>query len=557
MKYEITSVSDSNRPRGIYVLLAGWFLLNFFSATFTELSYDEAYYWMYSRFPSYGYFDHPPMVAWMNVPGSALLPGEAGVRLLTVFGSCVTLWLLYKLINPATTGTFALLVLSVFPFQLFGFMSVPDVPLLLFGTLFFYSYRQFLRQDTNFYTLLLALSMAGLMYSKYHGIIFMMATLVSNPALIKNRKILVAIFFSLLLYLPHLWWQYQHDFITFWFHLAGRFAGPYQLGYTAEYVMTQILFYGPVTGILLLYCAWRYKTADRFEKALRYTFFGTFLFFLLSTYKGRIEANWTIPALIPMTYLAIRYMEEKPFLLKWLKLSAALSIPLFIAARLVLVFSEEAYFHRMGELVGWRTYTQALIRQTGDLPLVANTYQEAAKLSFYSGKIIPSLNLNGRRNQYDLWDLAHTYQGKKVYFLSDYQKQGIPMINPKKDTSHLTLIDPLVSCQGLKIEAEDHRIRKNSRVEVPLNIKTVSGRYPASLASTATIRYTFYEKRTAKIIKQEETEILPLRDEKGNWSAVAQITSPGESGTYRVTFSFYAPVQGDWGSWKGSTFTVE
>ena len=44
--------------------------VNFWQAAQLELFNDEAYYWMCSRFPDWGYFDHPPMVAWWVILGS-------------------------------------------------------------------------------------------------------------------------------------------------------------------------------------------------------------------------------------------------------------------------------------------------------------------------------------------------------------------------------------------------------------------------------------------------------------------------------------------------------
>lgn len=47
------------------VLLAAVFVLNLVQASITELIYDEAYYWYYAQNLAWGYFDHPPMVAFM------------------------------------------------------------------------------------------------------------------------------------------------------------------------------------------------------------------------------------------------------------------------------------------------------------------------------------------------------------------------------------------------------------------------------------------------------------------------------------------------------------
>ncbi len=49
-----------------------------------ELYTDEAYYWLWSLRPAFGYYDHPPMVAWLIGLSRLLVPGEVGVRLLVL-----------------------------------------------------------------------------------------------------------------------------------------------------------------------------------------------------------------------------------------------------------------------------------------------------------------------------------------------------------------------------------------------------------------------------------------------------------------------------------------
>ena len=83
-------------PRLLILLLGGSLLLNLLQASFTELLYDEAYYWYYAQNPAWGYFDHPPMVAWMIALGGLFLKGELGVRLLSCLmgtGTLALLWL--------------------------------------------------------------------------------------------------------------------------------------------------------------------------------------------------------------------------------------------------------------------------------------------------------------------------------------------------------------------------------------------------------------------------------------------------------------------------------
>ena len=52
-------------PKLFYYLLGSILILNLLQANFTELIFDEAYYWHYAKNLTFGYFDHPPMVAWL------------------------------------------------------------------------------------------------------------------------------------------------------------------------------------------------------------------------------------------------------------------------------------------------------------------------------------------------------------------------------------------------------------------------------------------------------------------------------------------------------------
>src|SRR5690349_13883847 len=81
------------------IFYSTWLLLLLVQAFATELFDDEAYYWVYSKFPAWGYFDHPPMIAILIKAGYALLHNELGVRLITVFLSTAALYVTQTLIE--------------------------------------------------------------------------------------------------------------------------------------------------------------------------------------------------------------------------------------------------------------------------------------------------------------------------------------------------------------------------------------------------------------------------------------------------------------------------
>ena len=81
------------------LLLALWFVINIIQSVFTNLTYDEAYYWMFSKRLDWGYFDHPPMVALFIKLGGLLFSQELGVRFISVVAQLISLVLIWKLID--------------------------------------------------------------------------------------------------------------------------------------------------------------------------------------------------------------------------------------------------------------------------------------------------------------------------------------------------------------------------------------------------------------------------------------------------------------------------
>jgi hypothetical protein len=91
----------------------------------------------------------------------------------------------------------------------------------------------------------------------------------------------------------------------------------YRLGFTIEYVWGQLLLPGPFAGIILLPAAFLYRPANATEKALRYTMIGIYLFFLFSSFRGEVEANWTVPVLVPVFILAHQFLLDR---IRWQKI---------------------------------------------------------------------------------------------------------------------------------------------------------------------------------------------------------------------------------------------
>src|ERR1700726_4618840 len=77
--------NDLRLVRNTAVTIQALVALRLVSATWTPLTFDEAYYWMWSKHLAFGYYDHPPMVAYVIRLGTMVAGDtELGVRLVSI-----------------------------------------------------------------------------------------------------------------------------------------------------------------------------------------------------------------------------------------------------------------------------------------------------------------------------------------------------------------------------------------------------------------------------------------------------------------------------------------
>ncbi len=399
-----------------------WILLGLMQAGLTELQDDEAYYWVYSRYLDWGYFDHPPMIAVLIKMGYAIFPNELGVRLFPLLLNVLTLVIVEKLIEKKNPMLFYCIALSMAVIQLMGFIAVPDTPLIFFTALFFLCYKRFIGNFSLLNTFLLGLSVACLFYSKYHAVLIVLFTLLSNFKLFTKYQTYLAGIIALLLFAPHLWWEYQHDWVSFKFHLLENNAHIYKPAFTFEYILGQLAFPGPIAGLILIPAAIFYATKSKTEKAMRYTMIGIYVFFLLSAFRGKVEANWTVPVMIPLFVLAHQSLLEK---IKWQRLLFKLlpiTLVLVLFARVVMVADVLPMRAVKERYHAWKDWPAEMKKITKGMPVVfSNSYQRASKYWFYTGQLTYSQNAYlGRINNYNFWPIEDSLLGKPVYFMDVY-----------------------------------------------------------------------------------------------------------------------------------------
>ena len=79
------SAGDVRLVRNTLLTILALVVLRLAAAAVTPLTFDEAYYWMWSKNLAGGYYDHPPIVAYVIRAGTMIAgDSELGVRLVSI-----------------------------------------------------------------------------------------------------------------------------------------------------------------------------------------------------------------------------------------------------------------------------------------------------------------------------------------------------------------------------------------------------------------------------------------------------------------------------------------
>lgn len=527
-------------------MLGIWLIVNLLQATFTELFHDEAYYWMYSRVPDWGYYDHAPMIAWMIRLGYGILPHEIGVRLLTVLMSTGTIYLLYQILQPKDPKLIWGILLSVALVHVGGFFAAPDSPMIFFGTLFLYRYQRYLQAETPLTIGLLILSIVLLLYSKYHGIMLIFFTVVSHPKLLLKGSFWLAAFASLLLFMPHLVWLHEHDYASLTFHLLERTRTPWHIGMTLNFIGGQLLGLGPLVSLILLWGAFRHQVQNQFERSLKYCVIGIMGLLLLMSFKNNIEANWAASAYIPIMILAYLYLKDSVQWQKWLYRLAVPSMLIFIILRCYLVVDFIPQLKQIRpEFHGWDDWAEQIKDFADGRPVIfANSYQRASKYAFYSGGEVShsANNYFYRKNQYDLWPIEEALQGKPVLYLASFAMPYQKLIYPANgDSLAYSFIDSWRSYNKMDIEIDQEELvfPADSLITVPVTMVNPYS-YPINLSNIpdTKVYMTYHIFKDGEQIKSEYIKpYLKQVSFEDQYQTTAYFRTPAEPGEYQLLLS--------------------
>ncbi len=470
----------NNSSYSIFWMLLFWVVLNIFSAYYTGLANDEAYYWVFSQHLDWGYLDHPPVVAILIWLGQLLLDNNLGVRLFNVLLNVGSIYLLWKIckIYGKDIILFSFLYFGIAAFHVYSFIIVPDAPLLAASVLYFWFLKKYLAKDSIRNSLLLAVAIAFMIYSKYHGFLILICTIVALPKLFFKRSFWLVALFSIILFLPNIFWQVNNEIPSLEYHINGRGNLPYRIKDTTNYFLGLLLITGPLLGFVFWFIIFKTRAINRWEQVLKVAVFGFVIFFFIASFRSKIEPNWNSPLLIPLFILSYKYLIHH---LQFRKIAIVLgAITLVLSLSFRFYASNDEVYNNLSPLIDiknefhlWEDWSQSIAAIADGKPVVfLSSYQLASKYTYYTRELSHSYNaVYYRKNQYDLWEIENKLQGQNVLVVSKYKRENFQTVITPIGGYYYTEIENFRSYNKIKIELQNKISTLNAGDAYPLVVR--------------------------------------------------------------------------------------
>ncbi len=397
-----------------------------------DISPDEAHYWEWSRRLDLSYYSKGPMIAYLIAFSTWIFGNNPfAVRVLAVVFSFLSSIFIYKIgkeFFSERAGYIAGILFQLIPlFTVFGVIFTIDSPFIFFWILSIYLFAEALKGKKVCWILLGIIIGFGLL-TKYTMAFFYLCMLVyllkyksTNDSLLSKLSLAPAlsltIALSLIVFSPVIIWNFQHDWVTLK-HTAGQ-AHVYEgfkisLKSLAEFIGSQLAVVTPLIFALGFYFIFKPSALNISKRQWWFVLsfsMPVFLFFLLKSIQGKVQANWSMMAYIPFLF-TIAYAAEREILKKLVIASIVLSSIFTVLTYAIPFMNLPAKLDPSARLKGWKelgvkvSQLKKELEKDGKVVIFSDRYQISSELAFYvEGKPkVYCINLGRRMNQYDLWE---------------------------------------------------------------------------------------------------------------------------------------------------------
>jgi hypothetical protein len=224
--------------------------------------------------------------------------------------------------------------------------------------------------------------------------------------LLANPRFWVACGIAILLLLPNLWWNYQHNFISFQHtaEIAQQAENEPKLSRLLEFFAMQFLVFGPLTALIIL-ATLRNALSSENSKLLWSIFIPIFIVISVQALTARANINWGAPAYITGSLIVAIWLAQRDSN-RLIKLAVSVNLVLAI------LFYHYSTFQKVAgveptknnnpytRISGWYELGQSIqpyLDQHPEAPLAS----ESRKVLAYFGYYREPMDLFGRALTFD------------------------------------------------------------------------------------------------------------------------------------------------------------
>jgi 4-amino-4-deoxy-L-arabinose transferase-like glycosyltransferase len=427
--------NEAGRPAfgpwlGIIALIAAMTVMRGVYAALLDLRTDEAYYWTWSKESVLSFLDHPPMVAWFVRFGTAIF-GDTnfGARFSGLVAMLATQLLLADIVWRVTRDVRAavIAVLMMEASLYYGLLMTkiaPDVPLVLFVTAMAWALVRLAESGDGRWWLAAGFFAGLAALSKFTIVLLGPAVLafmwVPNwrGRWLRSPYPWAAAVIALLVFMPVLIWNMQHDWASFRFQ-AVRAAASHQwsLRTFGEFIGLQFGLVGfvllPVvmTGVVLT--AWRgFRRREAVAILLSTAVLVPFVYFLWRSLSLRVGDTW--PTFIwPFGFAAaainLSMLQKEGWSAsfvamsqRWVRIAIVSGIVFVVAVCFYYLAMPFNFIGRTDPVGGEAGYeaivarTEAELQKTGATWIATTDYRTYAMLRWFFNNRVPVVQINER-----------------------------------------------------------------------------------------------------------------------------------------------------------------
>jgi 4-amino-4-deoxy-L-arabinose transferase-like glycosyltransferase len=478
MQSNIPKISQATYRTLFWCLLIGFTLFRLLLVNKFGLGVDESHYLLYSRKLAWGYFDHPPMVAFLaaltTLAGDSVFYVRLGPIICTTFSLILLRYLALALYRDERIAFWAALTLHLMPYQQVLMVGLlPDATLNLFWCATLLAAWHAIQNGRWSLWIITGLLFGGALLSKYHALLLALCLLGYLITSSQHRYWLAkiqpwaAVVIGLAVFVPNMMWNARHGWVSYSYQLGqgsgdGLSPGDFLVAIGGQFGAWAPLIFGLLiaAGIVIARQP-KWSNRDRF---VFWTSIPIFAFFCLAGLTTKILPHWTMAGWWTGSIAVVAVVLKKiaapgPSAGRWRRWAIAAGLVGFLMSALLYValffpVTEPVYNWARGvsliinrqfpgvkaltpfeprnditnELFGWPEIAQKVEAIRSQMPRPEKTFVfshrffMASQIGVYLQPDTVATSLHRKFDQYHLWFSAPEYTGWDALFIIDHRR---------------------------------------------------------------------------------------------------------------------------------------